>query len=777
MPVPTPRRRLRILWLFGVGSVLVLLTGLFWRALFKSETFGDRDLAYYYHAAKSLVAPLSRATGGIPVWNPFFASGQPFAANPEHEVFFPLTTLFFLLPFEVAFRLQVILPVLAAPFCMYFLLRTLRRSRLAAWFGGLAWGFGGYMLSTTNLLPYLFANATLPLSLAFVVRLLRAPRPADVAVLALCLGTECLTGEPASLCMFPLLCAAVAATAWRRRSRRGLSAVALGLALGGALGAVTLLPGWHHATKTDRAHGVPRSDAGEWSMPAVRAVELLSPHVLGRVEAGAEGERTFWGKGWYPGRQSPYYYSFYPGLLVTLLAGAAAWNRRRRLLPWLLVAGFGFLLALGEHFPLWPLLRHLPVLAAVRFPEKFSLLFVLPLVILAALGFDQVLMGGRVARRQLARVLAAGCGVAILIAAGLALGARRWSADFPWQVASGDVLRTGAVACLGLVLLASRRPAGRLGRGLLGCALLALDLLTAGRPVVHTTPIANLAAPPAAFLPLLNRPQDDLIFHAVEWHPTMGKVNAAGNPPLPAQWGLAMTLENDFDMTFRSETNQGVRAFWQVVGRQPGLAEALLERRGVTAIVQFRPGAHWENGGVVGPPGQNPLEVVFLPGPRPIAFAAAHAETVAGPSGWVAAVRRLGGRVRESLLVDAASRAEVPEEPAPADVRVRARTPASIAMEVDAKGPGDSLVAFNQTWDEGWALTIDERPAPLWRAEISLSGFAVPPGRHQVAIEYRDPWLEAGLALSAAAAIACLVLVLLGARARRLAAATAAAAG
>ena len=105
---------------------------LFWRAIFLGETFFDVDLASYYRPTRSLIAPLTRASGGLPLWNPFFASGQPFAGNPAYEVFHPLTTLFFFLPFEWAFRLQVIIPPLIAAVGMYWFLRIIRRSRPAA---------------------------------------------------------------------------------------------------------------------------------------------------------------------------------------------------------------------------------------------------------------------------------------------------------------------------------------------------------------------------------------------------------------------------------------------------------------------------------------------------------------------------------------------------------------------------------------------------------------------------------------------------------------------
>ena len=117
-------RRLRILAALLLGALGLWL---FWGALVRGETFAHRDLGAFYRPAKSILVPLARASGGVPAWNPLFASGQPFAANPEHELFHPMTALLFLLPFEWAFRLQVMLPPFFAAGAMFALLRVLRK--------------------------------------------------------------------------------------------------------------------------------------------------------------------------------------------------------------------------------------------------------------------------------------------------------------------------------------------------------------------------------------------------------------------------------------------------------------------------------------------------------------------------------------------------------------------------------------------------------------------------------------------------------------------------
>jgi hypothetical protein len=736
-------RRLRTL-----AALIAAFVGLylFWGALFRGETFAHRDLGAFYRPAKAILVPLARASGGVPQWNPLFASGQPFAANPEHEIYHPMTALLFLLPFEWAFRLQVMLPPLFAAATMFALLRTLRRSRAAALFGAVGWGFGGYLLSTSNLLPILFAIAALPLVILFAVRLSRGARPMDVAGLAVSFGAMCLAGEPSSLLMTPPLVVAAVLSSRATRARGGL--VGAGVVLGAALGAAALLPGLHHAGKTRRAPGLAAEVVDQWSMPPLRVAELFTPNLLGHVDERNAGR--YWGRALYPRREFPYLYSLYPGLYASLLAIFAFWVRRRALAPWLAVAGAGLLVAVGNHLPVWGLLRHLPLLSSIRFPEKFALLIAFPVVIASAYGFDQVVHGPRRARRLLARVLL-GFGAAAIIAAIFA------GRGTPVAVRLAIVALAGAA----IFRLSPRRTWG----AVIVCAAAALDLGLAGKELVPSVPLAGVARPPTFLAPLTDG-RDHTLFHLAAWDPKLNEAPGLAKPPLPAQWGLALTLEQDFDLTQLAWTLRGTELFWNAIERDVALMDPLLRRRGVTEILRFRRGVSRVGGRLVVPRGGSALELLGTGQTQPLAFAATRVERVNGERGWVEAVARLRDDAVSAAVIDEHA-LDFAGLPSPADVHIGARTPMSTELEVMARGPGPSFIAVNQTWDEGWHLTVDGAPAPLLRTDVSLSGFVLPPGQHHAELTYNDGWLVAGQVVSLLAAIGCLVLVLAGRRADR----------
>lgn len=776
--------------LLGGGAVL------FRGALFHGEHFYLRDLLAYYLPAKALLVRLVREAGGIPEWNPFFAAGQPFAANPEHALFHPLTWLLLVLPFEWAYRLQVILPVLLCGPTMFLLLRTLGRSRLAASFGGVSWAFGGYVLSTTSLLPILFAVAALPASIAFALRAYRSGRARDVAATGLSLGWMALAGEPSTLLVTPLLLAAALASELLRRGAaaparaeggraasvpiaRRIAAPAAGVLLGVLLGAVTLLPGALLVRKTTRAGGLPRSEASSWSMPPLRLVELVLPRALGRGEMGPQ---LFFAPRLYGSRQAPFLYSLYGGLLATFLAALALTSgsvrRRLSLGAWVAAALAGVVLALGSGSPAWELLRTLlPPLRGLRFPEKFALVACFALVVLSAHGAD-VLLG---ARRRLAP-RAAGFAAVVALAAwalpfGLSrlepsalselmsagLGARDHAVRFavPLLEQAARKVSLAATAYAAAAFLLRRR---RVSGGVALIAAVAFDLVLDGQRLTLSRPVPM--EPPPILRPLVGRPDGAPLLHLAGWTDTWEIKEGIFRPPRPALWGIPTVLELDFD---RTELRWSVRArelFAAALEVRGGAAWALVRRRGAAAVIQFRDDRRIVPTGIL--PGDVSDGIVSLrhvDRPMPFAFSPSAVLRLTGEEDWIWAVKRLGPAAASTVTIDGTDvPSGFPSSFSPASVSVLSRRPDAVELLVEAGGPRPAFVAVNQTWDAGWRARVDGARAAVHRVDISLSGLVVPPGRHRVELFYRDPSISVGLAVSLAALLSISGLLTFGRR-------------
>ncbi len=95
--------------------------------------------------------------------------------------------------------------------------------------------------------------------------------------------------------------------------------------------------------------------------------------------------------------------------------------------------------------------------------------------------------------------------------------------------------------------------------------------------------------------------------------------------------------------------------------------------------------------------------------------------------------------------------------------------PEDVRIEAEASVP--SILVVRNAWDEGWSATLDGRSVPVLRTDGFLQGIALPPGRHDVRLTYREPAIGTGLALSgiawlmfAAALVFVIVRGRLGAR-------------
>ncbi|MBI3576786.1 YfhO family protein [Candidatus Gottesmanbacteria bacterium] len=104
--------------------------------------------------------------GQVPLWNPYSFSGTPHLANYQSAVLSPINLLFFILPEVDAWSIMILLQPLLAGLFMYFLLRTLERSKSASLIGSIAFMFCGFMTVWMAYGTLGWAILWLPLALA-----------------------------------------------------------------------------------------------------------------------------------------------------------------------------------------------------------------------------------------------------------------------------------------------------------------------------------------------------------------------------------------------------------------------------------------------------------------------------------------------------------------------------------------------------------------------------------------------------------------------------------
>lgn len=384
-----------------VLAAIVLLPGVLMFPVWRLAGLGaGEDDVLYYFPMRAFFHEAVTARHW-PWFNPWTGLGRPYAADPQTAIWYPPTWLFAALPPIHAYPLSLWLHVVLALWGMYRLLRAGTLDCRAALFGGIAFAFCGFLLAHRAHFSMQHAAAWAPWVIwrlqrfAVAGETARAGRlPAAVAVLAL----QCLAGHVQMVALTVIaalvLIFAGPRAATRTKQKRRLQIelplarwlVACLLALG--VFAVQWVPSLLYlrlCTRVDRTY----SDFIENSWHPASAVGWLLPMLYGQRTPNFF-DQPYWG----PSHQVEQF--SYAGWLSLLLAAAAlrgGWRGDPRRRPWVLLAAFGVLLALGEFGPVCPLLYWIPGSRVFRCPARALLLVNLALAALAAATFDD--LGGK----------------------------------------------------------------------------------------------------------------------------------------------------------------------------------------------------------------------------------------------------------------------------------------------------------------------------------------------------------------------------------------------
>lgn len=730
----------------AIAILAALVTLLFLDVILGANSLYVRDLALYYYPAKHVLRDIVLG-GDFPSWNPFFSAGQPLAANPEHEVFYPLTWLILLPSFHLGFHWLIVLHLYIAAVAMYAFLRSLDLEPPASFFGALSFVFGGVCLSYLNLLPYLFIVAWLPLTCLFTRRFVLHGRKRDFALATFFLGLQLLIGEPSTILQTGLLLGIYAL------ARRSIPRVAIIILAALLLASVQLIPAVDHAAQSVRARGFNYESVTSWSMPPARLGELLQPNLLGHQLLNEK--RVYWGSILYPGRGFPFLHTIYPGLLITALMIAGLFARVRGWRLTLVLLATSVVLALGAHTPLWRWLYDAGLLRSFRYPEKFILLGLFAANVFASVVLDRLLADdARVQRIALSVLIALTILTAVI--ALTSLHARFFVAL--WQPPARvleDMLplwRSGwliaaAKALLLLVLLRNvpklRRP---IALALLGVFVF-LDLGMLLPELAPRVPSSYYTEAPMLSRAFPQNRREWRFFHVASWQiPSAGGYIApqrdlywvhrnAMYPPMPATWGIRTAIEIDYDRTALLPTADFTDAVWQLSRLRADWLNAVSSMANVWYAGIFVPADEAyrqanENRRIL-----QPVRLIELEH-HPRYFFAEHIETIRGKDDFVKKFALHTAFIREPSFVPASGVVR--------NVRETANT-----ARIDVESAGRAFLVMSVTPQKYWHVSIDGKETRAIVTNLGFQGVIIPnAGRHVVEMRYRNPWFLPGSVLS-----------------------------
>ncbi|TMQ70054.1 MAG: YfhO family protein [Candidatus Eisenbacteria bacterium] len=89
-------------------------------------------------------------------------------------------------------------------------------------------------------------------------------------------------------------------------------------------------------------------------------------------------------------------------------------------------------------------------------------------------------------------------------------------------------------------------------------------------------------------------------------------------------------------------------------------------------------------------------------------------------------------------------------------------------VSIDVDSPAPALLRLADLWYPDWVATVDDKPAPILRADYLLRAVPVPAGRHRVEFRFASKSVRLGLGFSLIGFAGALALLIAGTlRARR----------
>jgi len=726
---------------------------LFADVLFAGSGFFFRDLFRYHFPMKQIVREVI-ARGEFPWWNRFISAGQPMAANPAYEIFYPPQWLIFFGSFRFGFNLHVLFHIALALGGMYALLRTLRLRAEVAAFGAMSFALGAFFLSLTATLPMMFVWSWAPLAGCLVLRYLDAPSPRRFALAALALAMQLLVGEPVALLEVVTLLAIVAVM------RRSIARVAL-LAIGAvAISAVQLIPAVDHVHDSARSRGFAYDVVVDSSMSPLRLIELVEPHAFGIVDPDAA---KLWGNRVYGSRRTPYVTSLYCGIAVTIFAMGGFFARIR---GWRIAAAIcigSFVFALGGNTPLFRALYAVGV-DSLRYPEKFIAAALVTLIVFAAFAAERFLDGDERVRRGALVASIVVTTLTAIVAAMTMLPNFATSFVHLWKLrdtaaplaafARTEWLIAFALAAAWCALIVSRTRYMRA----IALVLLVADVGLLASEQAPRMP-RDFFTPP----PIVARLEPDRdaysLFHRGSW---TGGSDAAhfvnrsshwtarnGLRPFTANaWGLHSALEADYDETDLLPTHDLLDAMqrYAAIGN-PRWSDPFVTMSNVRYVVDY---ANFDEA------------MAAARGDITNALPIRVRRVLADQPRYYFAQRVVAGDMVVALQQNPDARLTafgVTAPAAPPAARVIGARETSSSATIDVDTPAAALLVMTVTRHKYWRAAIDGRDAQIVPANLAYQAVVVPAGKHRVEMRYRNPLVIIGAAISLLALVAAAIAI------------------
>lgn len=318
--------------------------------------------------------------GQMPFWNPYSLSGQPLLANVQSSAFSIFNILFFILPFNIAWGVQIIASSILAAVFMFLFLRNLKLEVVSAAFGSIVLAFSGFFIAWLEWGTIITTALWLPLIL-FSFDKLRGKRSGLWFLLLIFSLVQALVAGHLQTALYVVLAFAAYALYSNIVNKKLVSFL---LALCALLAAVTiaspqLLPSWefiqNSARGSDQGYYQGRQD---WFVPAQNLIQVVIPDYFGNPAT-----YNYWGVWNYAEFVSfigviPFFF-----VLLYLL------TKKRQATFFILLFIVGLVFALQNFVSKLPYTLNVPFVSSLQ-PSRIIFLIDFSFCVLAAYGFNNL---------------------------------------------------------------------------------------------------------------------------------------------------------------------------------------------------------------------------------------------------------------------------------------------------------------------------------------------------------------------------------------------------
>ena len=399
--------------IIGIIAFLILIALFFNKVIFDPQNSAtiNADLLRMTSLWEGQINEDLRNNNELILWNADVFSGTPLIGSPLTTMFYPLSIVFYFLPFHVVHPYMMAINLFLMGIFFYMYLRLIKISKFSSFFSVVIFVFSGIVVLWSGIASFINALIWFPLLLYLTERLILEKRAVFGLLIGLLFGVQILGSGPQIFlysCFVLFLYIALRLLYERKFILRTTCIFALAAIIGMVIGAVQLIPMLEYSKYSIRDTGLSYDIATMHSLPGYAMITFLVPEFYGRGN-------LYWGF-WKNSSFTEQY--IYIGLVTLMLLIIALFFIRKNKYATIfsIIAAFSLLFSLGKYTPFYSIFYSLPLFNSFRAPVRMMVFFVFSAAVISGFSLDRITELDEEKKKILKKIILA-IGLILIIAA------------------------------------------------------------------------------------------------------------------------------------------------------------------------------------------------------------------------------------------------------------------------------------------------------------------------------------------------------------------------